>query len=131
MTRNNSSSNSSTMRLPMRRTPRTGLPVSASSGGVTDRSTNGLLSVTAVIEWPATRAARASTYNVTSGSSGTPELYGGAPRANSNSKEYRGRETVDEAPDSSAWRASLGRDSGRARAAGAAAEPADLARQDP
>src|SRR5260370_12119737 len=70
MTRNIPASNSRTMRLPSRRTESTRLPTAALSGGSKLRTTNGLATRTPRISCPCTRAASASTYMETSGSSG-------------------------------------------------------------
>src|SRR5919109_4168569 len=70
MTTNRSPSRVSTIRLPSRRTPFTTRPTTSESGGCTERSTNGVASRMRSRRAPTTRSRSASTYTVTSGSSG-------------------------------------------------------------
>ena len=70
ITRNSSSSSAMTIRLPSRRRPTTRRPVSAFSGGSTERRRNGVSRRTRCRVAPAMRRSSASMYTVTSGSSG-------------------------------------------------------------
>src|SRR5919108_6516645 len=104
MTTKRSSSSAMTMRLPSRRTPVTARPTTSASDGSTERSTNGVVSRRRSSRAPVMRSRRASTYTVTSGSSGTAPAsshgYNGEPmtpllEARHLVKSLGGRRVVD------------------------------------
>src|SRR5919205_1171813 len=78
MTMKSWDSNSSTMRLPMRRSPVTRLPSSSDGGGATERSTNGLLRVRRTRGCCRIWAPRATRYCSISGSSGMESYLAGS-----------------------------------------------------